>query len=1444
MTVYAFERNAVVVASAGTGKTHTLVGVLVHVLLGETELGEVSPTRVVATTFSRRAAREIRARLVRELELLASSPASSRYLAELERTREARGLAPRGARALATSARKVLGGIDGVFVGTLHGFALSLLRGYSLEAGALAGIEVAEEADVRARTNAAIVEAIEVFAERHGQETRKLVGLANGLEPLVARIRSTFDAFDELGLRAVSLRVPEGDDRVIERRWDDLVRRVRDVSGVPRFAEACAAFEALGGRTEPALIEGAIEALSGPRKTSTSTPEELAVHSFVESLKGATKRAKLERLFYTYESRHDFAREAEAVRELLVLCEERLEVARTSSEGLGFGEVLGRLARLLETRPDVAEEIGARFDALLVDEFQDTSRLQKRIVELLWRRPGARDEPFSGLSAVRERGLFVVGDRKQSIYGFRGADVSVFAELCIGLAGEPAREKLRVDAGEVYAPERPTADFFPLRVNRRSVPEVLRFVNAFSARAFADDLEKRELFEIEYSPEIEDLVAPEPAALGEGAVTTPRTVWLRPTVREKSASTTRRDEARLVSSVVRDLVAGLRPSALPSDGVGGRGRPVRYKDCAVLALTNDMLDETAYALAESDVPYVLAGKSFYRAREVLDVTALLSLLVDPADRLAAMSVLRGPFAGVSDRTLIALTDPGKGLRRVDRRMLEGPRAALLVEEDRERVLVVIDVVERLGRIVGRVGPGPALREAVRVLRLEETLAALPRGRGKVANVRKLLSLADRESHPHALVSRVTTRAQGTDDEGEAATFSEEDDAVRLLTVHASKGLDFPIVFVPQMGAVVTEAGRSSGPFAVERTSQGAFLATRLLHRSGSICDSPAYERSRAMTLRRERAERKRLLYVAMTRASYMLFPVGTRRVAKSGRSDAHATSGAAVLEWIAAATEADPLFAIEDYSVGPRGVVPLRHLVSEPPPELVAEERSAEARAIALRELEVEERGGVKSTVVEGRSPSGGLTVVGLGAGNIGESVDAPLVPPSIVVGDEPTVVAASVAKVANDVGASERDVRPAALEGTVPRFRTLPIAPTSLQDFHLCPRRFELVHLLALPEHAHLARGARAPLSRVAEQVPCGEPATRAAESTVVESSESTVVESSESTVVDSSDGNVNSFSSEGPLADDEDFLGFVPVSGGGFALAELDALELAGVDEAFDDDSWRSSLPSGSAGAAEPEGSEPREPPEPASPEPALRATSAGPSAPALATRLDAQAEGTRMHRVLERLDAAVFGRDEALEAVSEGLAREGIPREHPRHAPLAKRLGRFAKGAWLAERVARGGTLHRELAFAVHVPVVGSREARAHDGASPEADPPTALFRGSMDLVVECGTEIEVVDYKRARGPGLEPYAFQLELYALAARTLFPHATRIRAGVVFLGGNPEAPTWLEEAPPEDLERRIADVVLRLLEARWKKRFPRVEKTRCDRIHCGFVGRCHPRR
>jgi ATP-dependent helicase/nuclease subunit A len=1222
VTAFAFERNTVLVASAGTGKTHTLVGVLVHVLLGEHAEGEpVSPARVVATTFSRKAAHEIRERLRSELTRLVAEPESSLYFSAIADTRRALGRPPPTPTEISKKARRASAKVSDVTIGTLHGFCLGLLRSFAVEAGLPYGVEVADEAEVRARDAAAIVRAVERFAaDGHADFVRELVGRAAGLDGLVTRIRQHFEATSELGIRAESLVASDEDLRLVERRFDDLHRRVHAVASLPRYEQAAGAFlSAVNAKNDVPfdVIEAALAALAKVKRTANAPPDDLALQDLIDALPKVsdTKTMRLLRLFATYDLRETFGPRHEALRALLVACESELAAERERASGLGFGEVLGRVARLLASRDDVAREVGKRFDVLLVDEFQDTSAVQKRIVELIWADPSAHGVvPAVGLRDVRPKGLFVVGDRKQSIYGFRGADVSVFAELCIGLAGERAREKLRVPGGLVYAPEPPRASFFPLRTNRRSSAEILAFVNAFSACAFVPQEPTPELFDIEYSSEVEDLEAPEGASAEPARE---RVVWVKPPFRSrpggrKPTVTTRRDEARAITRIVMELVSGAREANL------GAGRAATYKDCAVLALTNEMLDEMAYALAEANVPYVLAGKSFYKAREVLDTTALLSLLIDPSDRLAALTVLRGPFAAVSDATLLALSEEGRGLLPVSSAMFEGPRAHLAVDEaELDRVREVVRVVERLSPILARVGPGPVLRAACEALRFEEVLAALPRGRARVANVRKTLALADAETRAEDFVRRIVSRGQGTDDEGEASTFSDEDDAVRLLTVHASKGLDFPIVFFPQCGAIVNDASRT-GPFAVDRAADGEpRLGLRIAHPSGIVIESPTMERARLVAVRRERAERRRLLYVALTRASHMMFLVGQRRAKESGEvSKSAETALSTVLSGMAASEATRTLF----------GVWELPDV--EPP----APAETADARA------------------AEGREPLG-----------------------------QPRRI--------------------------VPSFRVLPIAPTSLQDFHACPRRFELVHLSGLPEHVAARPGARVP---------------------------------------------------SGP----------VDPSGGA---------EKVTVSAAAD--------------------------------------------------------EGTRVHRVLEHLTVDALGRlppEETARAVAEGLAREGYPEDHPRHELLRKRITRFATGPWLRDVMARGAEARRELSFAVTVPLGDDRRV---------------LLRGAMDLVVVSGDEVHVVDYKRARGPGLAPYAFQLELYVLAARSLFPSATRVRAGVAFLGGEPETPMWLPEVGLAASESRVREAALGLCDARWTGRFPRAARAVCDAIHCGFVGRCYPK-
>jgi hypothetical protein len=106
------------------------------------------------------------------------------------------------------------------------------------------------------------------------------------------------------------------------------------------------------------------------------------------------------------------------------------------------------------------------------------------------------------------------------------------------------------------------------------------------------------------------------------------------------------------------------------------------------------------------------------------------------------------------------------------------------------------------------------------------------------------------------------------------------------------------------------------------------------------------------------------------------------------------------------------------------------------------------------------------------------------------------------------------------------------------------------------------------------------------------------------------------------------------------------------------------------------------------------------------------------------------------------------------------------------------------------------------------------------------------------------VDVVDYKSARSGDPEGYAFQLDVYALAARARYPEAGRLRAGLAFLGAGTGEPTW-RELPAEDAVRtRIAKLGGELVAARWSDAFPRVELAKCEAIYCGFIGRCHPRR
>ncbi|MDB4994739.1 MAG: putative ATP-dependent helicase, partial [Myxococcaceae bacterium] len=769
------------------------------------------------------------------------------------------------------------------------------------------------------------------------------------------------------------------------------------------------------------------------------------------------------------------------------------------------------------------------------------------------------------------------------------------------LAGRRAREALGIQPFTVHEPASPLADFVPLRHNRRGKDELLEFANAFSRECLVSS--GASLFEVSYVPDTEDLLPPPERVRDPNEPQVPRTTWLRVPLGTKSKSS-RMAEAFTIADRAAQILDTGKPLVL--------GKKPTPRDLAVLARSNLMLEATAYALAEAGIPYVIAGRGFYSAREVRDMMAMLALVLRAKDELALLTVLRGPWGGVRDTTLIGLTDSHRGLVSADAAWESGARRSLIGREDKDRVREIMAVVTRLRRNLDRLSPASILREAVRALGLEETLVQLPRGVQRVANVRKLLTLAENETSAAALLDRLTRAAEREQAETEAATFSDDDDAVRLLTVHASKGLDFPIVFLPEIAsdgarteshALLVDTGHAGSPSG---------LSVRIADAAGNRLESLAYARVRDVAKARDRAERARLAYVAITRASEAMYLVGDRRAPKSGRSDAY---------------ESSIIYILED---------------------LAANEVTRDEAKLAVEE--------------------------------VGTSRVTPRARAADVVPDVPLAALSA--------------------GGRTPSWRSLAIATTTLQDFHHCARRFQLVHLLDLPER-------------------------------------------------------------------------------------DLPPLVVPG-------------------GARDPDAITIESP------------------------RIDARAEGTLAHRVLERIEPRLLGTDAAAAEATRLLERDGLARTHPAHTRIVGRLGKFFAGAYATRIAQERARILREQSFVVELEDDAGR---------------VVALKGTIDLLVVWpdGTA-DVIDYKRARGPSPEPYAFQLDVYTLAAHKLVPAAREVRSGIVFLGGDPAEPRWRAPSDVTSVRRALAALGGRLVEARWSEVFPRVPILKCRTIRCGYVGLCHP--
>lgn len=899
--LFAFRRNVVVAASAGTGKTHRLAALYVLVSLGLTSRGErsasvaappCSPSRVVATTFSRAAAREMRSRIEAALAELARWDGSSpRPFEEILGDREAVLGAPLDERQLRERARAALAELPGARIDTLHGFAGDIVRAHALSLGAPPGARMLEEDEARRLGDRAVDAVLNDAFEAGGPvaaAARALVAACSGVGFARREIASFLDRLDEEGLEVGDLALSDHTADVAARGAElHATAQSLGVDASPELREVAEplarALELAGWAAGPGTwsdeLDRLLRELFSVRLPAEKkrTHAEQALFDLKASCPGKNRLERAARLGAYLREAPGLQDREQGVRDLCVAAHRRLATDKRHAGVLGFGDVLRFAHRGLLDDPDLAQRVRQSADVLLVDELQDTSRVQRDLVYLARERPdsGRRRGERPSPRHLESDGLFLVGDRKQSIYGFRGVDVSIFSEVCAELAGVPACEALLLPSS--MASEHPVADFVALRETRRSGPAITRFVNTMSEIDLRSGRAPDEAplpFEIDYGP-AERLVAAGPE--GDEVVL----------VRDDRAIPEDADAlVREATGPAREAFIAAAYVAADATSRRDLGEPVRWSDVAILTRRRSTIPLVELALGRLGIPYVVAGRALYQASEVRDLAAILRLVLDPRDRAALATSLRGPAACLSDQALATLSEPGRGLtvpleavdgrRPTEVERLFADREAHLAPDDRERLARFRERFSSARATLLRSPPAESLALAIRVFEIDRVVAALPRAAARLGNLERLVGIARRHAKSLATFSRWLDRQIADEvDEAEAVVFSADDDAVRVTTIHGSKGLDFPRVVLVDLGAG-PGIPRVSLALHPDRTSDAPpRFVMRHVDATGETIPTSASRSARAVGTLRERAERRRLTYVAITRARRALVLIGS-----------------------------------------------------------------------------------------------------------------------------------------------------------------------------------------------------------------------------------------------------------------------------------------------------------------------------------------------------------------------------------------------------------------------------------------------------------------------------------------------------------------------------------------------------------------------------------------
>lgn len=836
-------------AGAGTGKTHALVTQYLHLCLGLTAHEEsIAPRDLVVLTFTEKAATELKERIQTRMQnLVQAIEANSEAVQEVEPD------VVHAARILGKTLQKTaalqngLDSLDRAPVGTFHSFAAQLLRRYGMQLGIDPSFRLLDEDtanDMQRQSMRGVL--LQALAHTSTKNIENLIAqygfvgtadypaLLEGMIQVVNACREAGGNFEHFSTQYQT----EIWQSIWQRTRQELEKNLQALQalGSQLGAGSKKILESLDvSRVVEALPElvgkwlsGLCEELGRLRAQKNADAQQALAH-----IKSNLKDA----LLYTkaFVATQQIAPLAEAMQVLCMQADQAYRDAKKQANVLDFTDLLLLARNALRDHAGIRQELQSRYSVFLVDEFQDTNPLQADFLSyLVWGisyRQVVTTQALAENQVSPTKGghLYLVGDRKQSIYQFRGADVGGFLRLCEAM----------VQAGGLEE---------TLQDSRRSVPELIGFSNALFSQVFSKNKENASMpWQVQWQTDLDSL---SPLRVPTNA---PAAELL--CAAQKPTNSVAESEAKLMAQHIRQQT--------------DQGRS--YADIVVLLRRFTHVERYVAGLKEAGIPaVVVGGRGFYQSAEILDLTAALSLIWEPHNMVFLLTVLRSPLCGLQDTSLLQLAQAGALSLDMG---IEIPN---LFDGENQRLQQLKEVLASLQEQRFVLDAAACLHTLIHELDLDVVLAQLPDGAQRVANLYQLIEHAHQFADQggltldfiHLLQRRTQGPAERFAQDAPAPILGEQDNVVRIMTIHQAKGLEFPVVFIAGC------AGRDPNwqPFIDYDPELGLALCLRD-QEQGRIHGFPSLQLA---TWRKQRnhAESLRLFYVAVTRAKDQVVFVG------------------------------------------------------------------------------------------------------------------------------------------------------------------------------------------------------------------------------------------------------------------------------------------------------------------------------------------------------------------------------------------------------------------------------------------------------------------------------------------------------------------------------------------------------------------------------------------